>query len=64
MVRSVIEPVGTGTRSEAPSSQASSGRTRPMALAAPLEAGMMLSAAARARRKSECGPSCRFWSWV
>ena len=24
----------------------------------------MLIAAARARRRSACGPSCRFWSWV
>src|SRR3954470_6505498 len=35
-----------------------------MALAAPVEVGTMLMAAARARRRSLCGPSCRFWSWV
>src|SRR5215475_6243052 len=35
-----------------------------MAFAAPVEVGTMLSAAARARRRSLCGPSCRFWSWV
>src|SRR5467141_1441754 len=35
-----------------------------MALAAPVEVGTMLIAAARARRRSLCGPSCRFWSWV
>src|SRR5688572_29992634 len=38
--------------------------TRPIALAAPVEVGTMLRAAARARRRSLCGPSCRFWSWV
>src|SRR3954447_18122001 len=35
-----------------------------MALAAPVEVGTMFSAAARARRRSLCGPSCRFWYWV
>src|ERR687893_1702221 len=35
-----------------------------MAFAAPVEVGTMLIAAARARRRSLCGPSCRFWSWV
>src|SRR3954447_119745 len=35
-----------------------------MAFAAPVEVGTMLSAAARARRRSLCGPSCRFWSCV
>ena len=38
--------------------------TRLTALAAPVEVGTMLMAAARARRRSLCGPSCRFWSWV
>ena len=64
-VRSVAEPVGTGTRSAYPSSLPfSSGSTRPIALAAPVEVGTMFSAAARARRRSLCGPSCRFWSCV
>ena len=64
-VRSVAEPVGIGTRSAKPSSlPLSSGSTRPIALAAPVEVGTMLSAAARARRRSLCGPSCRFWSCV
>src|SRR4051794_31070455 len=35
-----------------------------MAFAAPVEVGTMLSAAARARRRSLCGASCRFWSCV
>src|SRR5215218_1707396 len=38
--------------------------TRPIAFAAPVEVGTMLRAAARARRRSLCGPSCRFWSAV
>src|SRR6266545_1907658 len=64
-VRSVAEPFGTGTRRAYPSSlPLRSGSTRPMALAAPVEVGTMLIAAARARRRSLCGPSCRFWSWV
>ena len=36
----------------------------PATVAAPVEVGTMLIAAARARRRSLCGPSCRFWSWV
>ena len=64
-VRSVAEPVGIGTRIANPSSlPLSCGRTRPIALAAPVEVGTMLRAAARARRRSLCGPSCRFWSCV
>ncbi|SHX28876.1 Uncharacterised protein [Mycobacteroides abscessus subsp. abscessus] len=60
-VRSVTDPVGTGTRNAYPSSlPLSSGNTNPMALAAPVEVGTMLIAAARARRRSLCGPSCRF----
>ena len=35
-----------------------------VAFAAPVEVGTMFSAAARARRRSLCGPSCRFWSAV
>src|SRR6185312_11671661 len=37
---------------------------RPMGFAAPVEVGTMLSAAARARRRSLWGASWRFWSWV
>jgi len=52
-VRSVIEPVGVGTRSDVPSSlPLSSGSTRPMAFAAPVLLGMIDSAAARMRRRS------------
>ena len=42
----------------------SSGSTSAVAFAAPVEVGTMFSAAARARRRSLCGPSCRFWSCV
>src|SRR3954447_19277261 len=38
--------------------------TRLIALAAPVEVGTMFRAAARARRRSLCGPSWRFWSCV
>src|SRR5215217_358452 len=51
--RSVIEPVGTGTRSDVPLNlPASSGSTRPMAFAAPVLLGMMERFAARMRRRS------------
>ena len=40
----------------------SSGITRPIALAAPVEVGIRFTAAARARRRSLCGASCRRWS--
>src|SRR6476646_1835848 len=50
-VRSVMEPVGVGTRSDVPSSlPLSSGSTRPMARAAPVVLGMIDKAAARMRR--------------
>ncbi len=42
----------------------SSGMTTPMERAAPVEVGMTESAAARARRRSEWGASCRRWSPV
>src|SRR2546430_197667 len=59
-VRSTADPVGTGTRSAYPSSLPfSSGSTSPIALAAPVEVGTMFSAAARARPRALCGPSCR-----
>src|SRR5476651_2735250 len=48
--RSTSETLGVGTRTETPSSLPfSSGNTRPTALAAPVEVGIMDSAAARAR---------------
>jgi len=44
---------------------ASSGITRPTAVAAPVIVGIMLTAAARALRKSFlCGRSRMFWSLV
>ena len=63
--RSVTEPVGTGARTEMPSSlPLRSGSTRPIALAAPVEVGIRLIAAARARRRSLCGRSRICWSFV
>ena len=51
-VRSTTEPVGTGARTAKPCSlPCSSGITRPIAFAAPVDAGTRLTAAARARRK-------------
>ena len=48
--RSTTETFGVGTRIEVPSSLPfSSGSTRPTALAAPVEVGIIDSAAARAR---------------
>ena len=49
-LKSITETFGVGTRIETPSSlPLSSGSTRPTALAAPVEVGIMYSAAARAR---------------
>ena len=63
--RSTTEPSGTGTLAAIPCRRpASSGSTTPTALAAPVEVGMMFSAAARLRRQSECGTSARRWSLV
>jgi hypothetical protein len=63
--RSVTEPSGTGTRIEMPSSLPfRCVRTRPVAFAAPVVVGMMLTAAARARRRSLCGRSRICWSFV
>ena len=63
--RSVTEPSGTGTRIAMPSSLPfSCGSTRPVAFAAPVEVGMMFTAAARARRRSLCGRSRMLWSFV
>jgi hypothetical protein len=51
--RSTIDPSGTGTRSDVPSSlPLRSGRILPTARAAPVVVGMMFTAAARARRRS------------
>ena len=48
-VKIVVEPVGTGTRCAEPMSLPfNSGITRPIAFAAPVELGTMLTAAARA----------------
>src|SRR5207253_6478242 len=59
-VRSTTLTLGVGTRMAYPSSLPfSSGMTRCNALAAPVELGIMLRAAARARRKSLCGRSSR-----
>ena len=63
--RSTTEPVITGARTAIPFSlPSSSGITTPIALAAPVEVGTRFAAAARARRRSLCGPSWRFWSEV
>ncbi len=49
-LKSITDTLGVGTRIETPSSlPLSSGSTRPTALAAPVEVGIMDSAAARAR---------------
>jgi hypothetical protein len=60
-----MDPSSTGIRSATPSSRpAMSGITRPIALAAPVLVGMMLTAADRARRRSLCGQSISIWSLV
>ena len=56
--RSTTEPVGIGARTAMPFSfPSSSGITSPIALAAPVEVGTRLIAAARARRRSLWGRS-------
>ena len=61
----MTEPVGTGARIDMPSILPfSSGSTSPIARAAPVEVGIRLIAAARARRRSLCGRSRMFWSFV
>ena len=63
--KSVIDPVGNGTRNEVPSSLPFiDSITRLVARAAPVEVGVMLIAAPRARRRSLCGPSTNIWSPV
>ena len=64
-VRSTTEPSGVGTRSAMPSSfPFRAGMTSPIARAAPVEVGMIDSAAARARRRSLWGRSRMRWSFV
>src|SRR5262249_55872673 len=64
-VRSTTETLAVGTRMAIPSSLPfSSGRTRPTAVAAPVVVGIMLTAPARARRRSLCGKSWIGWSLV
>ena len=64
-VKSVMEPAGSGTRNDVPSRcPFMAASTRPVARAAPVPVGTMLFAAARARRRSLCGRSRRFWSLV
>ena len=62
---STIETVGVGTRMARPSSLPfSSGITSPTAFAAPVVVGIILIAAALARRKSLWGRSSILWSFV
>ena len=64
-VRSTTETFGVGTRIAIPSSfPFSSGMTSETALAAPVVVGIIDIAAARARRRSLCGRSRIFWSFV
>lgn len=63
--RSTIDTFGVGTRMAPPSNLPfNSGRTRPMALAAPVEVGIIDMAQARARRRSLWALSTIFWSLV
>src|SRR5262249_53940581 len=64
-VRATTETVAEGTRIAMPSSlPLSSGSTRPTAVAAPVVVGIMLTAPARARRRSLWGKSWIGWSFV
>ncbi len=63
--RSVTDASTTGTRRASPSIfLSSSGITRPMAFAAPVEVGMILVKAHLPRRGSLCGRSSVLWSLV
>src|SRR5579863_9684486 len=63
--KSTTETFGVGTRMENPSTlPPSSGITNLSAFAAPVEVGIIFSAAARARRRSLCGKSRITWSLV
>src|SRR5260221_13955329 len=64
-LKSITDTLAVGTRIEVPSSlPLSAGRTSPTALAAPVEVGIIDSAAARARRRSLCSVSTVLWSPV
>ncbi len=64
-VRSTTETFDVGTRIAMPSSfPFSCGMTSATALAAPVVVGIMDSPAARALRRSLCGRSRIFWSFV
>ena len=64
-VRSTTETLAVGTRIASPSSLPLSwGSTSPTAVAAPVVVGIMLTAPARARRRSLCGKSWMGWSLV
>jgi len=64
-VRSRSEPDLTGVRTAMPSGfPSSSGMILPIIFAAPVEAGMRFSAAARPRRSFLRGPSSSFWGGV
>ena len=63
--KSITEPVIVGTRTAKPCNLPFSlGNTKPIALAAPVEVGTILTAAARALLKSRWGASCNLWSAV
>ena len=63
--RSSSETFPTGARTASPDIfPANSGITSPMESAAPVEVGISDAPAARARRKSRCVPSVKFWSEV
>ena len=62
--RSTTEPVGTGARTTIPFSLPSSSGSRPRSPSAPVDVGIRLIAAARARRRSLWGMSWRRWSAV
>src|SRR5207248_804304 len=64
-LRSTTDTSRTGTRKAMPANfPARFGSTSATARLAPVDVGMTLSAAARARRRSLCGRSCSRWSAV
>ena len=64
-VKSTSETSVVGTRTARPSSfPLSCGKTSAIALAAPVEVGIIETPAARARRRSLCGRSRMRWSLV
>ena len=63
--KSTTEPSGIGTLEAIPSNfPFKCGNTFPTALAAPVEVGMIFSAAALLLRKSEWGTSANRWSLI